>query len=104
MYTMGLKEDFIKPSIHPDFFDVYHIYTIRHPARDEVRKYLMKHDIHTEIHYPIPPYRQAAIVNEFKSQAYPVSDEIHATTLSLPISYIHTEEDVRFVIEVLNNF
>lgn len=35
---------------------------------------------------------------------YPLSEEIHKTTLSLPISYGHTLDDVSKVIEVLNKF
>jgi len=35
---------------------------------------------------------------------YPISEEIHDTTLSLPISYGHTELEINRVIEVLNKF
>lgn len=35
---------------------------------------------------------------------YPLSEEIHKTTLSLPLSYGHTEKDVCRVIEILNKF
>jgi dTDP-4-amino-4,6-dideoxygalactose transaminase len=34
----------------------------------------------------------------------PLSEEIHDTTLSLPISYCHTEEDIYKVIEAINDF
>jgi dTDP-4-amino-4,6-dideoxygalactose transaminase len=40
----------------------------------------------------------------FIGQKYPVSVEIHSTTLSLPISYSHTETDVLQVVDVLNRF
>lgn len=35
---------------------------------------------------------------------FPLSEEIHKTTLSLPISYGHTLDDIYKVIEVLNKF
>ena len=35
---------------------------------------------------------------------YPISEEIHQTTLSLPISFGHTENDVLRITEVLNKF
>jgi len=35
---------------------------------------------------------------------YPISEEIHNTTLSLPISYFHTETDIYRIIEILNKF
>lgn len=31
VYLDGLKSDFIKPQVHLDYFDVYHIFNIRHP-------------------------------------------------------------------------
>jgi len=35
---------------------------------------------------------------------FPISEEIHKTTLSLPISYSHTEKEIYRVVEVLNKF
>jgi dTDP-4-amino-4,6-dideoxygalactose transaminase len=104
IYNDNLKSDFIRPSVHKDFFDVYHIYNIRHPERDRLKDYLLKYDIKTEIHYPIPPHKQNALKGYISNDIYPVSTEIHRTTLSLPISYIHTEQQVSKVIEVLNKF
>lgn len=102
-YQDNLNEDFIKPQVHPDFFDVYHIYNIRHPKRDILKEYLLNNGIKTEIHYPIPPHNQPAMQGLI-SRSYPISEEIHRTTLSLPISYGHTEDDIHRVTEVMNNF
>nr|WP_205743317.1 DegT/DnrJ/EryC1/StrS family aminotransferase [Geobacter sp. FeAm09] len=55
LYHHGLRDDFVKPCIRDDFFDVYHIYNIRHKRRDELKKYLAEHGIQTDIHYPVPP-------------------------------------------------
>lgn len=104
LYHEGLKSDYITPLVHPDYFDVFHIYNIRHPKRDAVKEYLLKHEIRTEIHYPVPPHRQKAMVGILGTQDFPIASEIHATTLSLPISYCHTEDDIRRVIDVLNKF
>jgi dTDP-4-amino-4,6-dideoxygalactose transaminase len=104
LYHQGLRDDFIKPCLQDDFFDVYHIYNIRHARRDELKQYLEAHDILTEIHYPVPPHRQKALHGMFAGMAYPLADQIHASTLSLPISSCHSEADVARVIEVLNRF
>ncbi|MGY4383638.1 dTDP-4-amino-4,6-dideoxygalactose transaminase [Pedobacter sp. UYP24] len=103
LYQDGLKEDFTLPQVHPDYDDVYHIYAIRHPKRDKLRAYLLENNIRTEIHYPVPPHRQNALKNRLKG-AFPVSDLIHQTTLSLPVSYYHTEAQVEQVIERMNAF
>ena len=103
LYLSNLKEDFIKPAIHDDFFDVYHIFNIRHKKRDELKEYLKKNNIQTEIHYPVPPHKQKAL--SFLSHLkFPVSDEIHNTTLSLPVSTIHTRDDIYRVIDLMNKF
>jgi dTDP-4-amino-4,6-dideoxygalactose transaminase len=105
IYLKELKSDFIKPSISDDCYDVYHIFNIRHPKRDELKDFLLQNNIKTEIHYPIPPHRQKAMQGILdNNKTYPVSEEIHGTTLSLPISYGHTPEDIYKVVETINNF
>ncbi|GAA4318123.1 DegT/DnrJ/EryC1/StrS family aminotransferase [Compostibacter hankyongensis] len=104
IYLEQLKDDFIKPQVDPDYFDVYHIFNVRHPRRDALKKYLLEHEIGADIHYPIPPHRQKAMQGIIADQSYPVSEEIHRTTLSLPCSYAHSEEDIYRVVEVMNKF
>lgn len=104
IYLNNLKTDFIKPVVDADYFDVYHIFNIRHPKRDELKDYLLKNNIKTEIHYPVSPNNQVALKEMFKNQQFPISEEIHNTTLSLPISFFHTEEDVTRTIEIMNKF
>ncbi len=103
IYLENLSDKFIKPVVHPDFYDVYHIFNIRHKDRDKLREYLLENEIKTEIHYPCSPNNQRAMKGIIDG-SYPISEEIHATTLSLPISFFHTEEEILKVCEVLNNF
>lgn len=103
LYLTHLKPDYILPDVNDDYFDVYHIFNIRHPKRDDLKAYLLKNEIKTEIHYPIPPHLQQAMKGLIKGD-FPISTEIHQTTLSLPISFAHTEDDILKVIEALNNF
>lgn len=103
IYNEELDNQFIKPSIHKDYYDVYHIYNIRHPERDKIRDYLLKHEIKTEIHYPCPPNKQKAM-DGYITGTYPISEEIHNTTLSLPISFFHKEKDIRYICKVLNKY
>ena len=103
IYLNNIREDFILPNVNKDFFDIYHIFNIRHRERDRLREHLLNHGIKTEIHYPISPHRQIALKG-IVSGKYPISSEIHATTLSLPISYIHTPENINYVIKFINKF
>lgn len=104
LYHEGLKDVFIKPALHPDYHDVYHIFNIRHPNRDTLKEYLLKNHIQTEIHYPIAPNKQKAMKGILDDQPTPIAEEIHQTTLSLPISYFHTGSDISRAIEVMNRF
>ncbi len=103
MYHQSLKSDYILPHNADDYKHVYHIFNIRHPNRDQLKSYLNDHDIGTEIHYPIPPHRQKAL-KMFNDLSFPVAEEIHQTTLSLPCSFAHSKEQITRVIEVLNKF
>lgn len=104
LYNQNLKNDFTKPAIKNGYYDVFHIYTIRHERRDELKEYLLNEGIKTEIHYPIPPHKQKALADIWGNLELPITEEIHRTTLSLPISYGTTSDEVEKVIEVLNKF
>ena len=103
IYLKELKNDFIKPVVDPDYFDVYHIFNVRHPKRDLLKEYLLKNEIKTDIHYPVPPHKQKAMQGIIEGD-YPISEEIHNTTLSLPISFFHKEEEIYKVVETMNKF
>ncbi|CAN5280240.1 DegT/DnrJ/EryC1/StrS family aminotransferase [soil metagenome] len=104
IYFNELKSDFIKPVVDQDYYDVYHVYNIRHERRDQLREFLLKKEIITEIHYPVPPHKQKALQGIIDKISAPISEKIHATTLSLPISGIHSENDVHLVCKTLNGF
>jgi dTDP-4-amino-4,6-dideoxygalactose transaminase len=104
IYFDNLSEFYIKPVVDERFYDVYHIFNIRTEKRDLLKSYLLENKIHTEIHYPIPPNRQVAMKGYIDDQLTPVAQIIHDTTLSLPISYSNTAEEVSRVCEVMNKF
>lgn len=103
-YLDNLNEQYIKPVIQNEVFDVFHIFNIRHPKRDKLKQYLLDNEIKTDIHYPVAPHKQKAMLSVLGNNPYPLSEEIHATTLSLPVSYGNTEEEIFSVIEVMNKF
>ena len=103
IYLDNLKDDFIKPVVNEDFYDVYHIFNIRHPKRDNLKDYLLKNEILTDIHYPVSPHKQKAMQGIIEGD-YPISEEIHNTILSLPCSFGHSEDDIYKVVEIMNKF
>lgn len=103
LYDLHLTNEIVKPKLL-DSGHVYHIYNIRTDKRDELKQFLLDNGIHTEIHYPVPPNQQEGYQEHFSGLSFPISDEIHKTTLSLPISYANTLNDIEFVIEKINLF
>jgi dTDP-4-amino-4,6-dideoxygalactose transaminase len=83
---------------------VYHIFNVRHPERNRLKAWLLQQGIQTEIHYPVSPIEQKAMKGLLGSEPTPIAAEIHQTTLSLPVSYFHTEADVCRVLETMNKF
>ena len=104
LYLDGLKADFIKPIVHEDYYDVYHIFSVRHSKRNELQEYLFQNGVKTEIHYPIAPNKQKAMIGIIDDQYTPIAEEIHNTILSLPISFFHTESEINYIIGIMNKF
>jgi dTDP-4-amino-4,6-dideoxygalactose transaminase len=82
---------------------VWHLFVIRCEKRDELQNYLTQNGVQTLIHYPIPPNKQLAY-KELNHLNFPITNTIHDEVLSLPISPVTTEEEVKIVIQMLNNF
>lgn len=96
--------DLILPTITENYYSVYHIYNVRTSKRDELKQYLLENEIKTDIHYPIAPNKQKAMKGIIDMYDTPIAEEIHKTTLSLPISYCHSEEDVYEVCSKIKDF
>lgn len=103
VYYEQLKGIVICPAKVAKTEDVYHIFNIRLEKRDALKAFLMENGIKTDVHYPTPPEQQPAY-KEFLKGSYPISEEIHKTTLSLPISSFHTKEDVIRVSSKIREF
>jgi dTDP-4-amino-4,6-dideoxygalactose transaminase len=83
--------------------NVWHLFIIRHPYRDQLQKYLTDNGIQTLIHYPIPPHKQQAY-KDMNHIHLPITELIHNEGLSLPVSSVMTEKEVHMVIETLDNY
>lgn len=82
---------------------VWHLFVIRTKNRDELQKYLEKNGIQTLIHYPIPPHKQECY-KTLRDLSFPITEEIHNEVLSLPISSVITQEEVSYIVDLINRF
>ena len=103
-YLSEIKnEKIIHPKVASFENHVFHLFVIRTENREELQRYLLQNNIETVIHYPIPPHKQKALKN-WNDLSFPISEKIHYEVLSLPISPVMTDEEVSFVIEILNKY
>lgn len=106
-YLDGIKNPMIKLPIKGDceFFNVWHLFVIRCDRRDELKKYLNDRGVETVEHYPIPMHLQEAYADlKMNSGDLPIAEKISDTVLSIPLYYGMDENQVQYVINILNNF
>ena len=84
---------------------VWHVLVVRHPRRDALQRYLHQVGIDTLIHYPIPPHLSEAYRHSgWKSGAFPLTEHIAATVLSLPIGPHLGLDELARVIKAIKQF
>lgn len=106
MYLKGINNpQIILPYVIEDDVPVWHIFGIRCKRRDELEKYLNEKGIGTNKHYPIPMHLQECYRNlGYKKGDFPIAEEISSTELSLPMYYGMKDEEVQYVIDMINRF
>jgi len=82
---------------------VWHLFVVRSEQREALQSHLLKHDIQSLIHYPIPPHKQAAY-QSLNGLSLEVTENIHRTVLSLPIGPTLSIADAAQVVEACNSF
>lgn len=103
-YRENIKNSkIILPETYDEKSHVWHIFAVRTKNRDKFQKYLTEKGIQTIIHYPTPPHKQGAY-KEWNNLSFPITEEIHNTILSLPISPVMTDSEIEKVVEVVNEY
>ena len=82
---------------------VWHLFVIRTPHREQLQKHLAEHGVQTLIHYPIPPHKQQAY-QEWNNFSLPISEQIHAEVLSLPIGPTLSIDEAKQIVQLCNGF
>lgn len=105
-YLSEIKNPLIRmPKIRPGADSTWHQFVIHCDRRDELKEYLEKRDIGTLIHYPIPPHLSEAYQYLGKKRGdYPITEKYADEVLSLPMYNGMTDEEIRTVIDAINQF
>ncbi|KPK78120.1 MAG: erythromycin biosynthesis sensory transduction protein eryC1 [Phycisphaerae bacterium SM23_30] len=102
LYFEGLTdcEELILPLVPENVEPIWHLFVIRHRDRNALQKKLAQAGIGTLIHYPIPPHLSEAYREMGRKKgAFPISEELAETVLSLPMGPHLTKDQVADIIE-----
>jgi dTDP-4-amino-4,6-dideoxygalactose transaminase len=84
---------------------VYHIYPVMVEEREHFIAYLNGQGIGTNVHYPIPIMEQGAYRGLHQSaDSYPVTRQICAQEVSLPLYPGMTDDEIRRVVMCVNQY
>jgi len=93
-YLDKIKNQDVTLPFVPNYVNpVWHLFVVKSDNRDRLQKELKKAGVHTMIHYPIPPHKQDAY-KEILPISLPISEEIHRTILSIPISPVLSQVEL----------
>jgi dTDP-4-amino-4,6-dideoxygalactose transaminase len=84
---------------------VYHLYVVRHPRRDDLKKHLEQNKIGCALHYPLPLHLQKCYASlGYRAGDFPVAEKAARECLSLPIYPELTEEQIQQVAGAIKSF
>ena len=90
----------------PDFADsVFHLFVVTAADKDGFCQYLTDNNIIPAFHYPVPCHLQKAYAHLGHQQGdFPNSEYLAAHCVSLPMYAELTEEQVDYVIDIINKY
>ena len=107
LYHRGLSEfPFLQLPVSPEesgkYFDVFQNYVVRSRERDKLVEHLKRDGIETLISWRIPLHHQKSLnLNHFH---LPETEQISKEVVSLPMNTEITDDQVKFIINSINNF
>lgn len=102
-YSAGLKPAIACPAEAGSAY-VAHLYVIRTPARESLRRHLERSGIATDIHYPIPDHRQHILKAVYADVRLPTTERHAEEVLTLPCFPEMTDEEVARVVDAVNGW
>lgn len=105
-YLTEIKNDLIQlPKIDKDSTHVWHLFVIKVENRAKFVECLGIKGIGTSVHYPIPPHlSEAYSYLGYTKGAYSITEEYSEKILSLPLYNGMKDEELDYVIEIINGY
>ncbi len=93
------------PKVPEGYRHDYHQYTIKLPKgidRDTARVRLLEQGVATDVYYPVPVYRQQVYIELGYNMSLPVTEDVTARCLSIPVHPALTQEELERVAAAVN--
>lgn len=94
----------IKPLYTDDGSMVWHQYVVRVADRDAFRNFLASEGVDTDVHYATPPHRQPCYAELLGALSLPVTEQLAAEVVSLPVGSHLTTADAEAIAAVINRY
>lgn len=96
----------VTPHVAPGVRHVYHQYVVKLPAgyplaREAFMSALAERGVGTAVHYPIPLHRQPVYESAGETVSCPVSDDLAASVVSLPVHPAVTDEERAYICDAV---
>lgn len=83
----------------------WHLYVVRHPARDRLRAHLEAKGVGSALHYPLPLHLQKCFAHlGYRSGDFPIAEKAARECLSLPMYPDLSDAQIRHVAEAVQEF
>jgi len=93
------------PAVMPGYRHIFNQYVVRAARRDDLRDFLAKRGVGTEIYYPVPLHMQPCFAYlGYRAGDFPESERAARETLALPVYPELTQEQLDHVIATVGEF
>ena len=107
MYMDTLTDKITLPKYSDDIKPCWHQFVIQSDYKGELCSYLSKNGVGNGTFYPVPLHRQKAFNKDnskISGEALPVAEKVSSRSVCLPIFPEMTEEQVKYVVNMVNKF
>jgi dTDP-4-amino-4,6-dideoxygalactose transaminase len=103
-YRNEIRHSDVSHAADAGLASVAHLYVIKSSKRNELQQHLREAQIASDVHYPIPDYKQPVFGQQFAGLSLANTEQLASVILTLPCYPEMTDEEVSNVIAAVNGW